>query len=177
MAPGLPWWLSSKESTYNERDAIQETWETLAPSLGGEGSLEGEMATYSSILAGKPPWTEELGGLQSIGSQRDNWAYWPTTFFNSSVSGHLSDFHYLAIVNNTAVNKSEQQHLLKQRELHGYSCTGRHEHTHNWVVCTCVCTRATQAYLAFGCTSESTNSFKQSHFHGIKSGFLKPSSN
>ena len=38
--------------------------------LGQEDSLEEGMATHSSILAWKIPWTEEPGGLQSIGSQR-----------------------------------------------------------------------------------------------------------
>ena len=47
--------------------ARQETW---VPSLGGEDPLEKGMATHSSILAWKIPWTEEPGGLQSIGSQR-----------------------------------------------------------------------------------------------------------
>ena len=37
---------------------------------GSEGSLEKEMTTCSSILAWKIPWTEEPGGLRSIGSQR-----------------------------------------------------------------------------------------------------------
>ena len=39
-------------------------------SLGREDPLEEEMATHSSILAWKIPWTEEPGGLQSMGSQR-----------------------------------------------------------------------------------------------------------
>ena len=39
-------------------------------SLGQEDFLEEEMATRSSILAWRTPWTEEPGGLQSIGSQR-----------------------------------------------------------------------------------------------------------
>ena len=39
-------------------------------SLGGEDSLEKEMATHSSILAWRIPWTEEPSGLQSMGSQR-----------------------------------------------------------------------------------------------------------
>ena len=38
--------------------------------LGWEDSLEKEMATHSSILAWRIPWTEEPGGLQSMGSQR-----------------------------------------------------------------------------------------------------------
>ena len=39
-------------------------------SLGQEDSLEKEMAIHSSILAWKIPWTEELGGLESLGVQR-----------------------------------------------------------------------------------------------------------
>ena len=39
-------------------------------SLGWEDPLEKEMATPSSILAWRFPWTEEPGGLQSVGSQR-----------------------------------------------------------------------------------------------------------
>ena len=38
--------------------------------LGGEDPLEKEMATHSSILAWKIPWTDEAGGLQSMRSQR-----------------------------------------------------------------------------------------------------------
>jgi len=45
-------------------------WENQIRSLGQEDPLEKEMATHSSILAWKIPWTEEPGGLQPIGSQR-----------------------------------------------------------------------------------------------------------
>ena len=45
-------------------------WETRVRSLGWEDSLEKEMATHSSILAWRIQWTEEPGGLQSMGSQR-----------------------------------------------------------------------------------------------------------
>ena len=44
--------------------------ETQVQSLGWENPLEEEMATHSSILAWKIPWTKEPGGLQSTGSQR-----------------------------------------------------------------------------------------------------------
>ena len=44
--------------------------ETQVQSLGQEDPLEKEMATHSSTLAWKIPWTEEPGGLQSMGSQR-----------------------------------------------------------------------------------------------------------
>ena len=47
--------------------AVQET---KFRSLGGDDPLEKGMATHSSILAWVIPWTEEPGGLQSIGSQR-----------------------------------------------------------------------------------------------------------
>ena len=47
--------------------AMQETW---VQSLGWEGPLEKEMASHSSILGWRIPWTEEPGGLQSMGSQR-----------------------------------------------------------------------------------------------------------
>ena len=43
--------------------------ETQVQPLGGEDPLEREMATHSSILTWKLPWTEEPGGLQSTGSQ------------------------------------------------------------------------------------------------------------
>ena len=43
--------------------------ETQVRSLGQEDPLEKEMATHSRILAEEIPWTEEPGGLQSMGSQ------------------------------------------------------------------------------------------------------------
>ena len=47
--------------------AMQEAW---VRSLGREDTVEKEMATHSSILAWRIPWTAEPGGLQSTGSQR-----------------------------------------------------------------------------------------------------------
>ena len=46
------------------------TQETQNQSLGQEDLLEEEVATHSSILSWEIPWTEEPGGLQSMGSQR-----------------------------------------------------------------------------------------------------------
>ena len=63
---GLPRWLSGKNLP-----AKQETW---VQSFGWEDPLEKEMATISTILAWEIPWTEEPGGLQSVGSQR-SWAW------------------------------------------------------------------------------------------------------
>ena len=53
-----------KESTYKE---MQETW---VKSLGGEDPMEKEVATHSSVLPWKIPWTDEPGRLQSMGLQR-----------------------------------------------------------------------------------------------------------
>ena len=50
--------------------AMQETQETRVQSLGWEDPLEEGMSTHSRILAYRIPWTEEPGGLQSIGCQR-----------------------------------------------------------------------------------------------------------
>ena len=49
-------------------------WETWVRSLGREGSLEKEMATHFNVLAWRIPWTEEPGGLQSMGSQESDTA-------------------------------------------------------------------------------------------------------
>ena len=62
---GLPWWLSSKDSTYNAGASVDMG---LIPGLGR--SLEEGMATHFSILAWRIPWTEKPGKLQSIGLQR-----------------------------------------------------------------------------------------------------------
>ena len=50
--------------------AMQESQEMQVQSLGGEDPLEEGMATHSSILVWRSPWTEEPGQLQSIGLQR-----------------------------------------------------------------------------------------------------------
>ena len=47
--------------------AVQETW---VRSLGQEDPLEKGMATHSSVLTWRIPWTEEPGGLESLGLQR-----------------------------------------------------------------------------------------------------------
>ena len=49
---------------------MQETQETWVESLSREDPLEKGMATHSIILAWKIPWTEDPGGLQSMGSKR-----------------------------------------------------------------------------------------------------------
>ena len=52
---------------------MQEMQQMWVWSPGQEDSVEEGIATHSSILAGKIPWTEEPGGLQSIGLQSQTW--------------------------------------------------------------------------------------------------------
>ena len=61
---GLPWWLRGKGSTCQCRRLRFDPWiRKIHP-------LEKEIATHFSILAWEIPWTEEAGGLQSLGSQK-----------------------------------------------------------------------------------------------------------
>ena len=61
-------WASLVAQTVKNPPAMQEVW---VQSLCWENPLEKEMATHSGILAWRIPWTEEPGGLQSMGSQSD----------------------------------------------------------------------------------------------------------
>ena len=62
----LPHWASLVVQMVKNLPAVWEKW---VPSLGRVDPLEGGMATHCSILAWRIPWTEELGELQSTGSQ------------------------------------------------------------------------------------------------------------
>ena len=77
LGTSIPGWASPMAHPVQNSPAVQETQEMWVQSLGQEDPLEEEMATHSSILAWKIPWTEETGGLQSNGSQRVgcNWAW------------------------------------------------------------------------------------------------------
>ena len=57
-------------SEVKNQPAIQELQKLQIRSLGQEDPLEKGMATYSNILAWRIPWTDDPGGLQSMGSQR-----------------------------------------------------------------------------------------------------------
>ena len=59
-------WASLVVQLVKNLPAIQETWVQL---LAREDSLEKEMATHSSILAQRIPWTEEPGRIQFMGPQ------------------------------------------------------------------------------------------------------------
>ena len=63
------WWVGTSLIVQMVKNlpAIQETW---VQSLGEEDPLEKEMTSQSNLLAWRIPWTEEPGGLQSMGLQR-----------------------------------------------------------------------------------------------------------
>ena len=73
--------------------AMQETW---VQSLGWEDPLQKGMATHFSILAWRTPWTEEPGGLQSMGSQRV-WHDWVTNIFTFICFIHIYPLHMYPI--------------------------------------------------------------------------------
>ena len=79
---GFPGGTHGKEPSYQCR----RYKETQVRSLSQEDSLQKEMPTQSMILAWRIPWTEEPGGLQSMGSQRvrHDWATNTFTFFFQS---------------------------------------------------------------------------------------------
>ena len=64
-------WVFPSGSAVKNMPAMQELQETQVCSLGQEDPLEKGIATHSSILAWRIPWTEEPDRLQSMGSHRD----------------------------------------------------------------------------------------------------------
>ena len=63
----IHFWGFPRGSVVKNLPAMRETW---VQSMSWEDPLEEEMATHSILLAWKISWTEEPGGLQSMGSQR-----------------------------------------------------------------------------------------------------------
>ena len=92
----IPSWTIFQFDPYSQRAALVAQWvknvpavqETQVPSLGWEDPLEKKMASHSSILAWRIPWTEEPGGLQSLGSQEVDTTEQLTLTLNSQRLGH-----------------------------------------------------------------------------------------
>ena len=80
-------WASLVAQRLKRLPAMRETW---ARSLSWEDPLEKEMATHSSILAWRISWTEELGGLQSMGCKELD----TTEQLHSLIPGWSSCFPY-----------------------------------------------------------------------------------
>ena len=75
---------------------MQEPQETWVPSLGWEDPLEEGMATHSRILVWGNPWTEEPGGLQSMGSQSRTRLKQPSTHACTHIYITVLIFHFLS---------------------------------------------------------------------------------
>ena len=87
-------WLSSflgfpSGSAVKDPPAVQKTQDTWVQSLGREDPLEEKRTTHSSILAWKITWTEEPGGLQSMGLWRVG-HNWPTHTYTHTHTSSLS---------------------------------------------------------------------------------------
>ena len=67
-------------------------WETCVRSLGWEDPLEKEMTTHSSILAWRIPWTEEPGGLQSMGLEDQTASSYQGCILRASVENWIGYF-------------------------------------------------------------------------------------
>ena len=82
---------------------LPAVWETWVRSLGQEDPLEKEMVTHSSILAWRIPWTEEPGGLQSMGVAKSRTGLSDFTFtcslaniwWRTKLLKFLSDTYYI----------------------------------------------------------------------------------
>ena len=93
--------------------AVQET---LVWSLGREDPLEKGMAAHSSILAWKIPWTEEPGGLQSMGLQRGKHERASNTF--------------IVCLQSVSISSVEQSDSVTHTHTHTYKHMGAHSWTH-----------------------------------------------
>ena len=89
---------------------MQETQKAWVQSLGWEDPLEKEMATHSSILAWEIPWTEETGGLQSMGSQK-SW-----TWLSDS-----SRKNYTSLISKSLTATEEAERMRFSQGLHAQS--------------------------------------------------------
>ena len=119
-------------SVGKNRPAVQDTQETRVHSLGGEDPLEKGMATQSSILAWRIPWTEEPGRLQSIVAEptettehtaltvrtkTTRWSRQKNNYFPHSTSRDVDDSY--------ANLRKMALELLRWHELHGPSSVPR----------------------------------------------------
>ena len=81
---GLPWWIS-----------LPAMRETRVQSLGWEDPLGKEIAIHYSILAWRMPWTEEPGGLQSMGGDKESDTTELLTLSLSGVMNSISELNGL----------------------------------------------------------------------------------
>ena len=77
---------------------VQEVQETRVQSLSREDPLEEGMATHSNVLAWEIPWTEEPGGLQSMGSQKNRTQLSTHTHWCHTAEHFLADISAISLI-------------------------------------------------------------------------------
>ena len=104
-----PGGLDHEESACNVGDEVQ--------SLGLEDPLEKEMTTHSGVLACRIMWTEEPGGLQSMGSQRVRHTERLTCFYSMFYGRVTVGMHYsiTGLGRESAKGSERQRHILERR--------------------------------------------------------------
>ena len=110
--------MRSNEETVKNLPTMQEIWVRF---LGCEDPLEEEMATHSSILAWEIPWTEEPGGLQSLGSQGSDTTEWLNHHGHYVYSYHLDNEGQrrdgFRNINDTQFSRSRPANVIPQSYL------------------------------------------------------------
>ena len=121
-------YLSMVAQSVKNPPAIRETW---VWSLGWEDLLEKGMATHSSMLAWKIPWTDEPGRLQSMGSQRvgHDWATFTFTFSYYSLSSFTNDWKSIHSANIYWVTADIARHRDTVRDKTGSLSSKTHKIT------------------------------------------------
>ena len=122
----VPIWASLVAQTIKNLPAMRETqvW-----SLGREDSLENGLATHSSILAWRIPWTEEPGGLQSMESQRIR-HNWVTNTFSTYREPIYEMYAFIKYINKYK-HTTHQCSLMRSYKNPGKSDT-QSGHNMNW---------------------------------------------
>ena len=114
LSPKQRW---AEQKQMKNLPAMQESHETWVLSLGQEDHLEEGMATHSSILAWRVPWTEKPEGLQSMGSQRvrHNWSdlAWTLGRVPSKLGKNVKIGRIHKILFLTSLSTWWTEHLLK----------------------------------------------------------------
>ena len=108
-------WISQVAQWVKNLPVMQEPQETEVQFLAQEDPLEEGMATHSSILAWRIPWTEEPGGLWFIGSQRvgHDWSDWASTHGLQRVYDALPEIGSKSVWLSAQVNFSREIILTK----------------------------------------------------------------
>ena len=122
------WRGSPGGSAVKNHPAMQEPQEIWVWSLGGEDALEKSIVTHSSILVWRIPWTEDPGGLQSIGAQRvgHNWSDWVCIHTHTHTHTHTSPLEFarnppLGMLRRAAHKKVSHQRHSAAKPPKGFS--------------------------------------------------------